>query len=129
MITVPEFATGFWQCKNRYRSQEELLAVAKEYKARKLPISTIVIDYLHWDHFGDFKLNEQCWPDPAGMIKELDAMDIRAMISIWPFVQSGSVNGHDYNATGPSVNYEAMHKGNMLVQDAATDLVVQKRLS
>jgi hypothetical protein len=44
------------------------------------------------------------------------------MISIWPFVQSGSVYGHDYNATGPSVNYAPMHNGNMLVQDAATGL-------
>jgi alpha-D-xyloside xylohydrolase len=44
---MPDFATGFWQCKNRYRSQEELLSTAREYKARELPISTIVIDYLH----------------------------------------------------------------------------------
>jgi alpha-D-xyloside xylohydrolase len=44
---MPVFATGFWQCKNRYRSQDELLTVAREYKKRKLPISTIVIDYLH----------------------------------------------------------------------------------
>ena len=44
---MPDFATGFWQCKNRYRSQAELLSTAREYKARQLPISTIVIDYLH----------------------------------------------------------------------------------
>ena len=47
-------------------------------------------------------------------------MDIRAMISIWPFVQGGDVYGHDYNATGKSLNFDAMHAGNMLVQDAAT---------
>ena len=65
-------------------------------------------------------MNPKCWPDPAGMVKELDSMDIRAMISIWPFVQSGDVFGQDYNATGPSVNFAPMHAGNMLVQDAAT---------
>ena len=86
---IPEFATGFWQCKNRYRSQNERLAVAREYKKRQLPISVIVIDYLHWEHFGDFALNPKCWPDPAAMVKELDSMDIRVMISIWPFIQSG----------------------------------------
>eukprot|EP01047_Picozoa_sp_COSAG01_P009333 COSAG01_NODE_381_length_17848_cov_10.220338_21_plen_483_part_00 len=117
---MPEFATGFWQCKNRYRSQSELLDTAREYKKRGLPISTIVIDYLHWDHFGDFSLNKKCWPDPAGMIKELDSLEIRAMISIWPFVQSGSVYGHDYNATGASTNFDTMHKANMLVMDAST---------
>jgi len=117
---MPEFATGFWQCKNRYRNQDELMSVAREYKRRELPISTIVIDYLHWDHFGDFSLNENCWPDPAAMVQELESMDIRVMISIWPFVQSGSVNGRDYNASGPSVNFQTMYDQGMLVRDSAT---------
>merc|ERR1712166_96557 len=117
---MPHFATGFWQCKNRCRSQEELLSVAREYKARQLPISTIVIDYLHWEHFGDFSLNPQCWPDPKAMVTELDGMGIRVMISIWPFVQSGSVHGNDYNASGASTNFQPMLDGGMLVRDNKT---------
>lgn len=108
------------------------MKAAREYTRRNLPISTIVIDCersflrklcscsgsslecrcasdLHWEHFGDFALNPKCWPDPAAMVKELDSMGIRAMISVWPFVQGGSVYGHDYNASGPSVNFEPMH--------------------
>ncbi|HET9973541.1 MAG TPA: TIM-barrel domain-containing protein, partial [Streptosporangiaceae bacterium] len=42
---LPEWASGFWQCKLRYKTQDELLAVAREYKRRGLPISVIVIDY------------------------------------------------------------------------------------
>jgi alpha-glucosidase (family GH31 glycosyl hydrolase) len=53
-------------------------------------------------------------------VTELDSLGIRVMISIWPFVQSGSVNGHDYNATGPSTNFQPMLEGGMLVKDAAT---------
>ena len=75
---------------------------------------------LHWEHFGDFALNPKCWPDPAAMVKELDSMGIRAMISVWPFVQGGSVYGHDYNASGPSVNFEPMHAKGLLVRDGAT---------
>ncbi len=44
---MPDYATGFWQCKLRYQTQEELLEVAREYKRRKLPISVIVIDFFH----------------------------------------------------------------------------------
>jgi alpha-D-xyloside xylohydrolase len=87
---------------------------------RKLPISTIVIDYLHWEHFGDFALNPACWPDPAAMVQELDALGIRVMVSIWPFVQSDTTNGSDYNASGASVNFAPMRDGGMLVRDAAT---------
>ncbi len=34
---APGWAAGFWQCKLRYRTQAELLAVAREYKRRELP--------------------------------------------------------------------------------------------
>jgi len=49
---LPEFASGFWQCKNRYRNQSELLDIAQGYLDRSLPISVIVVDYLHWDYYG-----------------------------------------------------------------------------
>ena len=49
---LPEWAAGFWQCKLRYKTQEELLEVAREYKQRGLPLSVIVIDYFPLDHAG-----------------------------------------------------------------------------
>ena len=52
---MPEWATGFWQCKLRYKTQDELLGVAREYKERGLPLSVIVIDYFHWSLQGDWK--------------------------------------------------------------------------
>ena len=44
----PEWATGLWQSKLRYETQEELLSVAKEYEKRGIPLSMIVCDYFHW---------------------------------------------------------------------------------
>ena len=71
---MPDYAMGFWQCKLRYQTQEELLNVAREYKRRGLPISVIVIDFFHWTDHGDWKFDPQYWPDPDGMIKELKSM-------------------------------------------------------
>ena len=89
---IPEWATGFWQCKLRYKTQDELLEVAREHKKRGLPISAIVIDYLHWTHMGDWKLDPEHWPDPQGMVDELKAMDIEPVVSIWPAVSRKSEN-------------------------------------
>jgi alpha-D-xyloside xylohydrolase len=44
---LPDWASGFWQCKLRYETQEELLAVVREYKKRGLPLSVIVSDFLN----------------------------------------------------------------------------------
>lgn len=89
---MPEYAMGFWQCKLRYRTQEELLEVAREYKRRNLPISVIVIDFFHWTNQGDWKFDPEYWPDPKGMVNELKEMGIELMVSVWPTVQTESDN-------------------------------------
>lgn len=62
---MPEYGLGFWQCKLRYQTQEELLDVAREYKRRKLPIDLIVVDYFHWPRQGEWKFDPTYWPDPG----------------------------------------------------------------
>jgi len=92
---APEFpwwASGFWQCKLRYKTQEELLNVAREFKRRGLPLSVIVIDFRHWERTGDWKLDPKLWPDPDAMVKELDEMGVRIMISPWTLVDEESEN-------------------------------------
>ncbi|MDR2079777.1 MAG: glycoside hydrolase family 31 protein [Treponema sp.] len=89
---MPDYAMGFWQCKLRYQTQEELLEVAREYKKRGLPISVIVVDFFHWPLQGDWKFDPVYWPDPDAMIGELKKMDIELMVSIWPTVDYRSEN-------------------------------------
>lgn len=89
---MPEYGLGFWQCKLRYQTQEELLSIAHEYKARMLPIDLIVIDFFHWPKQGDWKFDNTYWPDPDAMIKELKEMNIELMVSIWPTVDAKSEN-------------------------------------
>jgi alpha-D-xyloside xylohydrolase len=97
---MPEYAMGFWQCKLRYQTQEELLEVAREYKRRELPISVIVIDYFHWPLQGDWKFDSKYWPDPDAMIRELKEMGIELMVSIWPTVDYRSENFEEMKEKG-----------------------------
>ncbi|NUT37214.1 MAG: glycoside hydrolase family 31 protein [Hamadaea sp.] len=87
---LPEWASGFWQSKLRYRTQEELLAVARQYKQRGLPLSVIVCDYFHWPRMGDWRFEPSEWPDPAAMIEELAGLGVRLAVSVWPTVEPGS---------------------------------------
>ncbi|WP_018930575.1 glycoside hydrolase family 31 protein [Gracilibacillus lacisalsi] len=89
---MPDYGMGFWQCKLRYQTQEELLEVAREYKKRDLPIDVIVIDYFHWPTQGDWKFDTDYWPDPEAMVKELQEMGIELMVSVWPTVDKKSEN-------------------------------------
>lgn len=100
----PEWAGGFWQCKLRYETQEDLLEVAREYKKRNIPIDAIVIDYFHWTEQGEWKFDPAYWPDPKAMCEELRGMNIRPIVSIWPTINP------------KSENYLEMSEENMLVR-------------
>ena len=89
---MPEYGLGYWQCKLRYRTQDELLAVAREHKRRGLPMDAIVIDFFHWTMQGDFKFEPRDWPDPAAMVRELKALGVETVVSVWPTIDEKSEN-------------------------------------
>lgn len=89
---MPEYGMGYWQCKLRYRNQEELLAVAREHKRRGLPMDAIVIDFFHWTRQGDFRFEPRDWPDPEAMVKELKELGIELVVSVWPTIDEQSSN-------------------------------------
>ena len=96
----PENAMGLWQCKLRYRTQEEVLEVAREYHRRGIPLDVIVIDFFHWTRQGEWKFDEKYWPDPAAMVKELHSYGTRCMVSVWPTVDKKSENFVEMNERG-----------------------------
>jgi alpha-D-xyloside xylohydrolase len=89
-----KWAYGFWQCKNRYKSQAEILGVAKKYRDLHIPVDDIVQDWFWWNRKGEFVFNKN-YPDPKGMIDQLHDEHFHLMISIWPFFEPGSPN-YDY---------------------------------
>ncbi len=84
-----KWAYGFWQCKNRYKSQEELLGVARKYRELHIPVDNIVQDWFWWNRKGEHVFNKN-YPDPKGMIDQLHAQNFHLMISVWPFFEPGS---------------------------------------
>lgn len=125
---MPEYGLGYWQCKLRYRNQEELLAVAREHKRRGLPMDAIVVDFFHWTMQGDFKFEPLDWPDPEAMVKELKELGIETVVSVWPTIDERSENfgamaengflvdadrGNQDHMTwmGNTVFYDATHPG------------------
>jgi alpha-D-xyloside xylohydrolase len=96
----PEWAAGFWQCKLRYRTQDELLSVAREYQRQGLPLSVIVVDFFHGTLMGDWQFDPEHWPDPGAMVRELDEMGVKVMVSIWPTVNALSDSYKEMKARG-----------------------------
>lgn len=89
---IDENLLGLWQCKLRYRTQEEVLGVARKYKELGIPLDVIVIDFFHWTRQGDWKFDKDYWPDPKAMCDELHAMGTKVVVSVWPTVDKKSEN-------------------------------------
>ncbi|RKY55125.1 MAG: hypothetical protein DRP93_03975 [Candidatus Neomarinimicrobiota bacterium] len=86
---VPMFAKwayGYWQSKERYNTQKEIVDAVKEYRRRKLPLDLIVQDWMYWGDLGWSALDfdRKKFPDPEKMIKDIHDMNTHIMISIWP---------------------------------------------
>ena len=107
---MPEYGLGFWQCKLRYQTQEELLSIAREYKRRGLPLDVIVVDFFHWPRQGEWKFAPTYWPDPAAMLRELHAMGVELMVSVWPTVEPASENYPEMLEKGYLIRVERGHR-------------------
>ncbi len=104
---MPHWATGFWQSRLRYETQEDLLAVARRYRDMGVPLAAIICDYFHWTEQGDYKFDPRYWPDPKAMTDELHEMGTKLIVSVWP-----TINEH-------SENYRYMRDRNLLLRTTA----------
>ncbi len=103
----PLSALGYIQCKQRYKTRDELMQVAKTYREKDYPCDMLIVDWFHWKHLGDMDVDETYWPDSKSMNEELTDMGYRVMISCWPrFVKE-------------SQNYTKLDQNGWFMKDAA----------
>jgi len=101
---MPKWLLGFWQCKERYAFQDELLGVAKKLRELKVPVDGIIQDWQYWppgtNTWGSHEFDPARYPDPAAMFTELHDMHFHTLISVWAKFDLGSENSKELNAVG-----------------------------
>ena len=115
------WAYGFWQCKNRYKTQAELLAVARRYRELHIPADNIVQDWFWWVTMGEPVFDKERYPDPKGMVDELHADHFHLMISVWPYFRRGSKTYDDMERKGffiDKTKVSGFHPEGMALYDA-----------
>jgi alpha-D-xyloside xylohydrolase len=113
---LPRWAFGYCQSKERYKTQEELIEIVREYRRREIPLDLIIQDWCTWtgDLWGQKTFDPDRFPDPSKLCEELHALHAKLMISIWPIMrnegenqvalrQAGGLLGNDatYDAFNP----------------------------
>ncbi|QNL49449.1 DUF5110 domain-containing protein [Olivibacter sp. SDN3] len=83
---MPLWSFGFWQSRERYKTQQEILAIAKEFRERNIPIDNLVLDWSYWKEkdWGSQDYDSTRFPDASGMIDQLHQNNYHFMISVWP---------------------------------------------
>ena len=83
---MPEWLFGYWQSRERYKTQNEILDALEGFRKRKLPIDNIVMDWNYWviDTWGSYDFDPERFSDPKGMIDEIHKKNAKIMISCWP---------------------------------------------
>lgn len=99
---MPRWAYGFWQSRQRYHNQAEVLDVMRQYREAKVPIDTIVQDWFYWpeSQWGCHCFDPARFPDPAGMVKQVHDLDGRIMVSVWPKFYPDTEFGKELAAKG-----------------------------
>ena len=97
---LPVWAYGFIQCRERYTSSDDILENAREFRARKLPMDVMVQDWQYWGKYGwnAMQWDEDHYPHPAAMIRQLHELNAKLMVSVWSKIDSKSTVGKEFAA-------------------------------
>ena len=82
---LPRWAYGFWQCRERYSSQQQILDAAAEFQKRKIPVDVLVQDWQYWGKYGwnAMRFDESAYPNPPEMMSALHKRNLHLVISVW----------------------------------------------
>ena len=98
----PKWVLGFWQSRERYKTQEELESTLAEFRKRHIPIDNIVQDWNYWpeNQWGSHEFEASRYPDPQQMLDNVHQMHGRFMISVWPKFYVNTDNYKELDAKG-----------------------------
>ena len=101
-VLLPRSAYGFWQSRQRYTTQDELLGVVKEYRRLGLPLDNIVQDWFYWPEnaWGSHDFDPARFPDPKGMVNALHAQHVTLLLSVWGKFYPSTQNYQELDAKG-----------------------------
>ncbi|WP_343672313.1 TIM-barrel domain-containing protein [Chitinophaga sp.] len=100
---VPKWALGFWQSRERYKTQDEIISTVDEFRKRKIPIDNIVLDWSYWREaeWGSQEFDEKRFPSPDSMISLLHKKyNTQIMISVWPKFYDGIPAYNEFDKNG-----------------------------
>lgn len=99
---MPKWAMGFWQSRERYKTQDELLATLKEFRRRQMPIDNIVLDWFYWpeSQWGSHEFDATRFPNPKAMIDSVHQLNAHLMISVWPKFYAGTEHFKEFDKRG-----------------------------
>ena len=99
---MPKWAMGFWQSRERFSTQEDLVGTLAEMRRRQIPVDNIVQDWQYWkpDQWGSHEFDEARYPDPEKMLDDVHDMHGRFMISVWPKFYTNTDHYKELKAAG-----------------------------
>ena len=98
----PKWVLGFWQSRERYKTQDEIEGTLAEFRKRHIPIDNIVQDWNYWpeNQWGSHKFEASRYPNPQQMLDNVHQMHGRFMISVWPKFYCNTDNYKELDAKG-----------------------------
>jgi alpha-D-xyloside xylohydrolase len=101
-VLLPRWAYGFWQSRDHYETQQQLLGVVEKYRRLGIPLDNIVQDWRYWkdDAWGSHEFDPSRYPDPRAMIAQVHALHAHFMISVWPKFYPTTANYQELAAHG-----------------------------
>lgn len=112
-VLLPKWAFGYIQSRERYKTQEEILETAEEFRKRDIPLGCIVLDWLSWEDgkWGNMIFDKSRFPDARAMVDKLHEQGVAFMISVWPNRKEGCENHEEFARAGKLLcnnsNYDA----------------------
>ena len=99
---MPKWALGYIHCRERFHSQQEILATADRFRQEQMPVSMLVQDWQWWGKYGwnAMRFDEDHYPDPKALTDSLHRMDIRLMLSVWSKIDKTSEVGRQMERDG-----------------------------